>query len=126
MLLPPMTFLATYLCLIILPVITAILLAFTELPPATRNRGAPVPFRTIIARRNFLTAVVCSMVGYGTMNLVMASTPLTPPSAYPRLLLKRSTYSSQITSSLKHSLQNQACHPRQRLRIANHLHRLLY
>ncbi len=76
MLLPPMTFLATYLCLIILPVITAILLAFTKLPPATRNRGAPVPFRTIIARRNFLTAVVCSMVGYGTMNLVMASTPL--------------------------------------------------
>ena len=76
MLLPPTTFLATYLCLIILPVITAILLAFTDLPPATRHRGAPVPFRTIIARRNFITAVVCSMVGYGTMNLVMASTPL--------------------------------------------------
>ena len=35
-----------------------------------------MPFRTIIARPGFLTAVVCSMVGYGTMNLVMASTPL--------------------------------------------------
>ena len=35
-----------------------------------------MPFRAIIARPNFLTAVVCSMVGYGTMNLVMASTPL--------------------------------------------------
>ena len=36
MLLPPM-FLGTYLCLIILPVITAILLAFIKLPPATRT-----------------------------------------------------------------------------------------
>ena len=35
-----------------------------------------MPFRAIIARPSFLTAVVCSMVGYGTMNLVMASTPL--------------------------------------------------
>jgi MFS family permease len=76
MLLPPMTFLATYLCLTILPVISAILLAFARLPPAMPQTGTPVPFRTIIARPNFLTAVVCSMVGYGTMNLVMASTPL--------------------------------------------------
>ena len=35
-----------------------------------------MPFRAILARPNFITAVVCSMVGYGTMNLVMASTPL--------------------------------------------------
>ena len=35
-----------------------------------------MPFRTIIARPNFVTAVVAAMVGYGTMNLVMASTPL--------------------------------------------------
>ncbi len=76
MLLPPMTFLGTYLCLTVLPLITAILLLFIELPPATRQVSAPVPFRTIIARPGFLTAVVCSMVGYGTMNLVMASTPL--------------------------------------------------
>ncbi len=41
-----------------------------------RQVSAPVPFRTIIARPSFLTAVVCSMVGYGTMNLIMASTPL--------------------------------------------------
>jgi predicted MFS family arabinose efflux permease len=55
---------------------TATLLVFTELPPATRHHNAPVPFRAIIARPNFITAVVSSMVGYGTMNLVMASTPL--------------------------------------------------
>jgi MFS family permease len=76
MLLPPMTFLATYLCLIILPVICATLLMFARLPPAARRIAEPVPFRAIIARPSFLTAVASSMVGYGTMNLVMASTPL--------------------------------------------------
>jgi MFS family permease len=76
MLLPPMVFLGTYLCLTILPMICAALLLFIELPPAVRQVGEPVPFSTIIARPSFLTAVVCSTVGYGTMNLVMASTPL--------------------------------------------------
>lgn len=76
MLIPPLTFLGTYLCLTILPLVSATLLLFIELPPATRQLTAPVPFRAIIARPNFLTAVVSSMVGYGTMNLVMASTPL--------------------------------------------------
>jgi predicted MFS family arabinose efflux permease len=76
MLLPPLMFLGTYLCLIVLPLISAALLVFIQLPPATRQLSAPVPFRAIIARPNFLTAVVSSMVGYGTMNLVMASTPL--------------------------------------------------
>ena len=76
MLLPPLMFLGTYLCLTILPLISATLLLFIQLPPATRQLSEPVPFRTIVARPSFLTAVVCSMVGYGTMNLVMASTPL--------------------------------------------------
>jgi MFS family permease len=76
MLLPPMVFLGTYLCLTILPMICAALLLFIELPPAVRQVGEPVSFSTIIARPSFLTAVVCSTVGYGTMNLVMASTPL--------------------------------------------------
>ena len=35
-----------------------------------------MPFRVIFARPDFITAVVSSLVGYGTMNLVMASTPL--------------------------------------------------
>jgi predicted MFS family arabinose efflux permease len=76
MLLPPMMFLGTYLCLTVLPLVSATLLLFIELPPATRQVSEPVPFRTIIGRPGFLTAVVSSMVGYGTMNLVMASTPL--------------------------------------------------
>ncbi|MEJ0015442.1 MAG: MFS transporter [Acetobacteraceae bacterium] len=76
MMLPPLTFLGTYLCLTVLPVISAVLLLFIRLPAAVRQTGAPVPFHRIIARPNFLTAVVASMVGYGTMNLIMASTPL--------------------------------------------------
>jgi MFS family permease len=76
MILPPLMFLGTYLCLTILPLISATLLLFIELPPAIRRLSAPVPFRVIIARPSFLTAVVSSMVGYGTMNLIMASTPL--------------------------------------------------
>jgi MFS family permease len=76
MLLPPLMFLGTYLCLTVLPLISATLLLFIELPSAVRRESTPVPFRTIISRPSFVTAVVCSMVGYGTMNLVMASTPL--------------------------------------------------
>lgn len=75
-LIPEYVFLATYLYLPLLPVITAILLSFVQVPPAQKRTGVPVPFRTIFARPDFITAVVSSLVGYGTMNLVMASTPL--------------------------------------------------
>lgn len=73
---PDWQFLATYLTLPVLPTVTAILLIFIRLPPPPERRHASVAFRTIIARPSFLTAVVAAMVGYGTMNLVMASTPL--------------------------------------------------
>ena len=76
MLVPPLAFLGTYLCLTALPCLAAILLFFARLPAAVRQQGRPVPIRAILARPTFLTAVVASMVGYGTMNLVMASTPL--------------------------------------------------
>jgi MFS family permease len=75
-LIPDYVFLATYLYLPVLPVITAILLTFVQVPPAQRKVGIPVPFRTIFARPDFITAVVSSLVGYGSMNLIMASTPL--------------------------------------------------
>jgi MFS family permease len=75
-LIPHYRFLATYLYLPILPVTTAILLAFVKLPPAPPRVSIPVPFAAIVARPSFVTAVVASLVGYGTMNLVMASTPL--------------------------------------------------
>src|SRR5262249_60340406 len=73
---PPLMFLGTYFCLTILPLVSATLLIFIRLPPATRQTATPVPFRAIVVRPGFITAVVSSMVGYGTMNLVMASTPL--------------------------------------------------
>ncbi len=76
LLLPPLMFLGTYFCLTVLPLISATLLLFIRLPPAVRQLAAPVPIRAIVARPNFITAVVCGMVGYGTMNLIMASTPL--------------------------------------------------
>jgi MFS family permease len=75
-LIPDHFFLATYLYLPVLPVITAVLLSFVQVPPAKKNTGVPVPFRVIFARPDFVTAVVASLVGYGTMNLIMASTPL--------------------------------------------------
>ncbi|MGE0226569.1 MAG: MFS transporter [Acetobacteraceae bacterium] len=77
-LIPGFMFLATYLYLPILPIIAAILLYYTELPPAPPKNaeGVHVPFREIISRPNFVAAVMSSLVGYGTMNLLMASTPL--------------------------------------------------
>lgn len=70
------TFLATYLYLLVLPLVTATLLCFVQVPPPSKRVVVPVPFRVIFARPDFVTAVVASLVGYGTMNLVMASTPL--------------------------------------------------
>jgi MFS family permease len=69
-------FLATYLCLPVLPILTAILLLFIRVPPPPERQRVAVPFRAIIARPSFITAVVAAVVGYGAMNLVMSSTPL--------------------------------------------------
>jgi MFS family permease len=73
---PAHPFLATYLYLPLLPITMVLLLSFTALPPAPARASVPVPFRTILSRPTFVTAVIASLVGYGTMNLVMASTPL--------------------------------------------------
>ncbi|MSP01955.1 MAG: MFS transporter [Acetobacteraceae bacterium] len=73
---PDHHFLATYLGLPVLPLCALILLTFTALPPAPPKVSVPVAFRTIVARPTFLTAVICSVAGFGTMNLVMSSTPL--------------------------------------------------
>jgi MFS family permease len=73
---PDEMFLATYLCLPLLPMITAVILCFVRVPPARQQTGIKVPFRAIFARPTFVAAVVASLAGYGTMNLVMASTPL--------------------------------------------------
>jgi len=74
--LPPLTFLGTYFTLTVLPVLTALLLTVVRLPPAPPRNFVPVSFRAILARPTFVVAVITGMVAYGTMNLVMASTPL--------------------------------------------------
>ena len=75
-LLPDRPFLATYLCQLALPLLAACLLSLTALPRAERQRGVTVPVLQILARPTFITAAVSAMAAYGTMNLVMTSTPL--------------------------------------------------
>jgi MFS family permease len=72
----PVLFLGTYLCLAVLPAIGMALLAITRLPPSPPRQRTPTPVFSIIARPNFLTAAIAGLVAYGTMNLIMAATPL--------------------------------------------------
>jgi MFS family permease len=69
-------FLATYLYLPVLPLISATLLYFTALPPAPPRVLVKIPFKEILARPNFVAAVCASLAGYASMNLLMVSTPL--------------------------------------------------
>ena len=53
-------------------------IAFADLPPApprSTSRGGR-PLGLIVRQPLFVVAVTCQMLGYGTMNLVMTSTPL--------------------------------------------------
>jgi MFS family permease len=72
----PLLFTATYVCLALLPLIGGALIAVTKLPPASPPVASPTPLRVIMARPGFFVAVVAGMVAYGSMNLVMTSTPL--------------------------------------------------
>ncbi|MDE2200295.1 MAG: MFS transporter [Rhodospirillales bacterium] len=73
---PPVLFLGTYAALALLPLSGLILLALARLPPAPPRHASPVPFGQIIGRADFIIAVVAGLVGYGSMNLVMTSTPV--------------------------------------------------
>ena len=73
---PPLLFLGTYAALGVLPCIVAALLSFARLPPAPARVVSPTPIAELIARPAFVTAAVAGLVGYGSMNLIMASTPL--------------------------------------------------
>ncbi len=72
----PVTFLGTYASLTLLPLLTAALLTVARLPPAPPPHYVRVSFRAILSRPTFVVAVIAGLVAYGTMNLVMASTPL--------------------------------------------------
>lgn len=72
----PWLFLGTYLLLALLPPVCLLLLAVVELPPAPPRPKVATPVIEIIRRPAFVTAALAGMVAYGTMNLVMTSTPL--------------------------------------------------
>ena len=72
----PFTFLGTYLIFAVLPVVCLFLLTLVRLPPAPPRQASPTPVAEIIRRPAFITAAVTGAIAYGTMNLVMTSTPL--------------------------------------------------
>jgi MFS family permease len=75
-LVPPFLFLGTYLIFAALPLACLVLLNLVRLPPAPPRQASPTPVAEIIRRPAFLTAAVTGAIAYGTMNLVMTSTPL--------------------------------------------------
>lgn len=72
----PFMFLGTYLIFAVLPVLCLVLLTLVRLPPPPPRQASPTPVGAIIRRPAFLTAAVTGAIAYGTMNLVMTSTPL--------------------------------------------------
>ena len=72
----PLLFVGTYAILSILPVVAIVLLGVAKLPPAPPVVQSPTPIGQILARPGFIVAVVAGMVAYGSMNLIMTSTPL--------------------------------------------------
>ncbi|MDB5315808.1 MAG: transporter [Rhodospirillales bacterium] len=69
-------FLGTYLTIACLPPLVLLLLSFAELPPAPARPKVTTPIAEIIARPAFIAAAGSGLVAYGTMNLVMTSTPI--------------------------------------------------
>ena len=72
----PVLFLGTYIALAVLPAVSMVLLAITALPPSPPRVSAPTPIFALVTRPGFITAAVAGLVAYGTMNLIMAATPL--------------------------------------------------
>ncbi len=73
--LAPVTFLGTYLIIACMPVVCLVVLQIVDLPPPPPRPRFVTPVRAILARPAFLTAAVTALVAFGTMNLVMTSTP---------------------------------------------------
>jgi MFS family permease len=72
----PYLFLGTYLTLALLPLVCMALLSFARLPPPPPRGSGGASVREIVARPAFVAAAVTGMVAYGTMNLIMTSTPV--------------------------------------------------
>jgi len=73
----PVLFAGTYLAFAAIPILTALLVAAMRLPPAPHVPGAaPVRLGSILRRPGVFVAILCAVVGWDTMNLLMAVTPL--------------------------------------------------
>ncbi|HEY4254227.1 MAG TPA: MFS transporter [Roseomonas sp.] len=75
-LLAPTIFLGTYLVIACLPPLVLVLLSVTQLPPPPVRPKTHTPLIEILRRPAFIAAAGSGMVAYGTMNLVMTSTPI--------------------------------------------------
>ena len=75
-LLAPVLFLGTYLCLLGPSLLCAVLLGFARLPPPPPRSRSAVPIGAIVVRPAFVAAVVAGLTAYGSMSLIMTSTPV--------------------------------------------------
>lgn len=75
-LMAPTLFLGTYLVIACLPPIVLLLLTIAKLPPAPARPKTRTPLIEIMRRPAFIAAAGSGLVAYGTMNLVMTSTPI--------------------------------------------------
>lgn len=75
-LMAPTLFLGTYLVIACLPPIVLLLLTIAKLPPAPSRPKTRTPLIEIMRRPAFIAAAGSGLVAYGTMNLVMTSTPI--------------------------------------------------
>lgn len=75
--LAPVLFAGTYLAFAAIPLANALLVSAMRLPPPPNPAGsARVPLGPILRRPRFIVAVLSAVVGWDTMNLLMAATPL--------------------------------------------------
>src|SRR5690606_17962879 len=76
-LLAPVSFAGAYASIGVLLLLSIAILRFIEIPlPAREARGGSGrPLLEIASQPALLVAVLCGMVGYGSMNLIMVSTP---------------------------------------------------
>jgi MFS family permease len=74
----PVLFAGGFFAIVVLMLLTMLLLRFVRIPVPTyapgESSGRPLP--EIMRQPVFIVAALCAMVAYGTMNLVMVSTPL--------------------------------------------------
>jgi predicted MFS family arabinose efflux permease len=74
----PQKFMGAYLALIVFALATMFLLRFIRMPTPTASEQASSgrPLREIISQPKYIVAVLAGAIGYGVMNFLMVSTPI--------------------------------------------------